>query len=110
MMILSPGQFYCVTLWKQRNSIQLDIILDKGMEESAENREELVRFFRSTLEQILQEMIPAAAKPIIYVECPCCPNLHIKYTNLFEGRTQLCKTKPIPLDYYQDLFKNIQGM
>ena len=109
-MILSPGQFYSVTFCKQMNSIQLDIILDKSMKNSAANRKELVTFFQSTLQQILQEMMPAAAKPIPYVDCPYCPKLHIKYTNLFQGGVQVCNAEPIPLDYYQDLFKNIEGI
>ena len=66
-------------------------------------------FFQSTLEEILMEMMPAATEPISYVECPHCPHLHIKYANLFEGGVQLCDTEPIPMDYYQDLFKNIRG-
>lgn len=112
MMILSPGQFYCVSLCQERNSIQLDIILDKATKMSADNRKELVEFFQSTLEQTQKQIMAAATKPVTYVKCPHCPNLHIKYANLFKGRQQLCKTKTecIPLDYYQDLFENIQGM
>ena len=107
MMILSPGQFYCVSLCEERHSIQLDIILDKSTEKSAENRKQLVEFFQSTLEKIRQEFMGAARKPIPYVQCPYCPDLHIKYTNLFKG--DVCDTKSIPLDYYQDLFTNIKG-
>ena len=110
MMILSPGQFYCISLSKERKSIQLDVILDKNTPASAKNRKELMEFFQSTLEQIRKEIMPASAKPILYVECPYCPKLHIKYSNLFEGGVQLCHTEPIPLDHYQDLFKNIQGI
>ena len=66
-MVLSPGQFYCVSLCQQSNSIQLDVILDKSTKRSAENRKELMAFFQSTLEQILKEMMPAAAKPISYI-------------------------------------------
>ena len=109
MMILSPGQFYCVSLSEERKSIQLDVILDKNTETSAKNRSELMEFFQSTLEQICQEVMAAATKPVGYVPCPHCPKLHIKFTNLFKGGVQLCKTKSVPLDYYQDLFKSIQG-
>ena len=110
MMILSPGQFYCVNLNEKMSSIQLDIILEKSTEMSAEHRKDLVKFFQSTLEQICQEMMAAATKPVCYIPCPHCSDFHIKYTNLFEGRAQLCKTKSIPLNYYQDLYQNIQGM
>ena len=108
-MILSPGQFYCVSLHEKTSTIQLDIILEKSTEMSAENRKDLVKFFQSTLEQIRQEMMAAATKPVCYIPCPHCPDLHIKYTNIFEGRAQLCKTTSIPLNYYQDLYQNIQG-
>ena len=110
MMILSPGQFYCISLSKKRNSIKLDVILDKSTAESAKNRKELVEFFQSTLEQIRKEIMAASSKPIVFVECPYCPNLHIKYAKLFDGRTQLCNTEPIPTDHYQDLFKDVQGI
>ena len=112
MMILSPGQLYCISLSKERKSIQLDIILDKSTAVSAINRKELLEFFQSTLEQIRKDIMAASAKPILYVDCPYCPNLHIKYTNLFEQRTQLCNTSTelIPPDHYQDLFKNVQGI
>ena len=108
MMILSPGQFYCVSLCQE--SIQLDIILDKGTKISANNHKVLVEFFQSTLEQTQKQIMAAAKKPVTYVKCPHCPNLHIKYVNLLKGGVQLCKTKCIPSDYYQDLFRNIQGM
>ena len=109
MMILSPGQFYCVSLCKQRNSIQLDVILDKSTAASAKHRKDLMKFFQATLENIRKDIMPAAAKPILYVECPYCHNLHIKYANLFKGGTQVCKTESIPQKYYHDLFKTIQG-
>ena len=110
MMILSPGQFYCISLSKERKSIKLDVILDKSTAVSAKNRKELLGFFQTTLEQIRKDIMAASAKPILYVDCPYCTNVHIKYTNLFERHTQLCNTEPIPSDHYQDLFKNVQGI
>ena len=110
MMILSSGQFYCVTLSKAKNSIQLDIILDKNTAQSAKNRKELMKFFQKTLEQIRKEFMAAATKPTLYVECPYCTDVHIKYDNLYKRGVQICKTMTIPQDYYQDLFKNIQGI
>ena len=109
MMILSSGQFYCVSLCKAKSSIQLDIILDKSTAVSAKNRKELLKFFQTTLEQIRKEFMAAATKPTLYVDCPYCPDFHIKYANLLKGGVQMCKTVTIPQNYYQDLFKNIQG-
>ena len=108
MMILSSGQFYCVSLCKAKNSIQLDIILDRSTAQSAKNRQELVKFFQKTLEQIRKEFMAAATKPTLYVECPYCTDVHIKYDNLLKG--DICKTMIIPQKYYQDLFKNIRGI
>jgi len=107
MMVLSPGQFYCVSLCKEKSSIQLDIILDRSTEESAENRKQLVDFFQSALEQICQEIMAAAKRPIVYIKCPHCSKLHIKYTNFLEGRTQLCGVKSISPSYYQDLYSKL---
>ena len=108
MMILSSGQFYCVSLCKAKNCIQLDIILDRSTAQSAKNRQELVKFFQKTLEQIRKEFMAAATKPTLYVECPYCTDVHIKYDNLLKG--DICKTMIIPQKYYQDLFKNIRGI
>ena len=110
MMILSSGQFYCVSLCKAKNSIQLDIILDKSTAQSAKNRKDLVKFFQATLEQVRKEIMAAATKPTLYVECPFCTDVHIKYDNLLKRGVQICKTTTIPQDYYQDLFKNIPGI
>ena len=106
---IQNGQFYCVSLCKANSSIQLDIILDKGTAVSAKNRKELLKFFQTTLEQIRKEFMVAATKPTLYVNCPYCTDFHIKYANLLKGGVQICKTVTIPQDYYQDLFKNIQG-
>ena len=110
MMILSSNQFYCVSLCQERKSIQLDIIMDKNSEASAEHRKELLEFFQSTLEQIRQDFMSAAAKPVCYIPCPLCPSLHIKLTNFLKGGVQLCKTESIPQDHYQDLCNNTKGM
>ena len=109
MMILSTGQLYCVRLCKESNTIQLDIILDKSTEKSAENRKALMEFFVTTLEQIRKEIMGAAKKPICYVPCPHCPNIHIRYTNLFRGGDLLCQTAAqiVQQDYYQDLIQGI---
>ena len=110
MMVLSYNQFYCVSLCQERKSIQLDIIMDKSTEDSAEHRKELLGFFRLTLEQIRQEFMAAATKPICYIPCLHCSVLHIKFDNLLKGGVQLCASKIIPQNYYQDLYNNTQSM
>ena len=105
-MVLSPGQFYCVSLCKEKSSVQLDIILDRSTEDSAENRKWLIDFFQSTLEQTRLKFMAAAEQPIIYVKCPHCCNPHIKYTTLFKS-SQICGINTIPLGYYQDLYSKL---
>ena len=106
MMVLSSNQFYCVSLCQERKSIQLDIILDKSTEDSAQHRKVLLEFFQSTLEQIRQEFMTAAAKPIGYIPCPHCSRLHIKFN---KRGIQLCDADIIAEDYYQDLYNKTQG-
>ena len=84
--------------------------MDKNSEASAEHRKELLEFFQSTLEEIRQDFMAAAAKPVCYIPCPLCPSLHIKLTNFLKGGVQLCKTESISQDHYQDLCNNTKGM
>ena len=84
--------------------------MDKNSEASAKHRKELMEFFESTLENIRQEFMAAAAKPICYIPCPYCSELHIKFTNILKGGVQICDTETISQDYYQDLYNSTQGM
>ena len=108
-MVLDHGQFYGVSLCKEKSSIQLDIIVEKNAQSSGESRKQLIYFFQTMLNDTCQVFMPASAKPIAYTPCPHCNELHIKYEKLLEGRPQLCGLKSVPSDYYQDLFKNTEG-
>ena len=109
MMVLDHEQYYSVSLCKEKNSIQLDIILDKNIQSDGESRKQLIDFFQSALEQTCQVFMPASSKPVAYTPCPHCNELHIKYKNLLEERPHLCNMRYIPSDYYQDLFKDYKG-
>ena len=106
MMVLSHGQYYSVSLCEAKNSIQVDIILEQSMKRSAEHRKQLVDFFQTTLEKVCNDLIPASSKPVPYIQCPHCDNLHLKLRNLLEERAQLCGIKSVHPDYYQDLFRD----
>jgi len=110
MMALNHGQYYSVSLCDERSSIQLDILLERDVQSSAEDRRQLIDFFTDTLEQTCQEFMPSSDKPVAYTPCPHCDDPHIKYKNLLEGRPSLCKhlKSSIPSDYYQDLFNGTQ--
>lgn len=106
MMVLNYGQYYNVSLCEEKSSIQVDIILEESMEESAKNRKQFIDFFQTTLEKICNDMIPAASKPVPYIQCPHCNSIHLKLKIVLERRAQLCNMKSIPKDYYQDLFRD----
>ena len=107
MMVLNHGQYYGVSLCEAKSSIQVDIILEKSIKKSAENRKQLIDFFQTTLEKICNDIIPASSKSIPYIQCPHCDAVHLKLRNLLEGRALLCNMKSIPQDYYQDLFRKM---
>ena len=109
MMVLDHGQYYSVSLCKEKYSIQLDIILEKNTQSYGESRKQLIDFFLSTLEQTCHVFMPASSKPVAYTPCPHCNELHIKYRSLLEERPHLCNMMSVPSDYYQDLFKDTQG-
>ena len=108
-MVLNHGQYYSVSLCDEKNSIQVDIILEKSMKKSAENRKQLIDFFQTTLEKICDDLIPASSKPIPYIQCPHCDKVHLKLRNLLEGRALLCNMISVHQGYYQDLFRECQG-
>ena len=108
-MVLNHGQYYSVSLCEEKSSIQVDIILEKSMKNSAENRKQLIDFFQTTLEKICNDLIPASSKPIPYIQCPHCDKVHLKLKNLLEGRTLLCNMISVHQDYYQYLFREFQG-
>ena len=110
MMVLNHGQYYRVALCEEKSSIQLDIILKQSIENSAENRKQPIEFFETTLEKICKDLMPASGKPVPYIKCPHCDKMHLKLKNLCEGRSLHCNAESIPLDYYQDLFRDLQGM
>ena len=109
MMVLNQGQYYSVSLCKEKSSIQLDIILEQNVQSYGESREQLIDFFQIMLRRTCQEYIPASTTPVAYAPCPYCNELHIKYKSILEKRPQLCNMKSIPLNYYQDLLKDTQG-
>jgi len=103
-MVLDHGQFYCVSICEEHTSIQLDIILEKYVEKgSSENRKQLITFFKSNLDQICKDWIPACPKVKAFIPCPFCNNLHILYKNISKELACSTKRQAIPSDYYQNL-------
>jgi len=104
-MVLGIGQYYTISLVEEKFSIQLSIILDSDTEHSAELRKDLLQYFHSKLDFVVQDFMQAAKKPIAYIPCCFCNKLHLKLALLLQGKQQHCphKNKPLPLKYYRTL-------
>ena len=106
-MVLGKGQYYCVSLHEEKHSIQLSFVLH-GKKHSADQRFELFQYIRSKLEMLMDDFIQASTKPRAYVPCYFmnCDYLHVELQLLDDGEGQYCPSavKPIPDNYYSDLF------
>ena len=106
-MVLGKGQYYCVSLCEELCSIQLTFLLH-GKNHSAKHRQELFQYIQSKIELLMDEFMQAAAKPEAYIPCyyKDCHNLHAELQLLRDGEDQDCpfEEKPLPDDYYHDLF------
>ena len=111
MMVLGPGQYYCISLCKERDSIKLSFVLLPGDDHPAEQRIELLQFFQFQLEQVMEDFMSATSKAVAYIPCCYCSQLHMKLKSLLMGRKQHCpnKMQPIPMQHYHDLV-NDQGL
>lgn len=110
-MVLGRGQYYCISLCEEKHSIQLSFILLQVGGHSALQRIDLFQYFQSELEQLMEEFMNAASKPIAYIPCCYCNELHIEMQLLLEGEQQHCHTRqqPVPDKYYHELIVD-QGL
>ncbi|XP_065916153.1 uncharacterized protein [Dysidea avara] len=104
-MVLGNGQYYTVSLAEEKFSIQLSIILLPDTEHSAELRKDLLQYFMSKLDLVVEDFMSAAKKPIAYIPCCFCNHLHLRLLLLLQGKQQHCptKNKPLLLKYYRTL-------
>ena len=111
MMVLGPGQYYCVSLCKENCSIKLSFVLLPESNHSATQRVELLRYFQSKLGQVMEDFMSATSKAVAYIPCCYCSKLHMELEPLCTGRQQHCpkELKPIPMQHYYDLV-NDQGL
>ena len=111
-MVLDRKQQYCVSLREEMCSIQLSFLLC-GKDSSAEHRYQLFQYLQSKLLLLMNDFMQAARKPKAYVPCyyEDCHELHVELQLLCNKEYQYCPTedKPIPDDYYSDLFPD-QGL
>ena len=105
MMSLSNGQCYCTSLCEEKNSIQLSFIFLPEGDRLVKYRIALMEYFQSNLEAVMEDFMNATSKPVAYIPCCYCKQLHVEYHLLLEGEQQHCpETKqPIPQWHYCDL-------
>ena len=108
-MVLGKGQYYCVSLCEELCSIQLTFLLH-GKNHSAKQRQELFQYIQSNIELLINNFMQASRKPKAYIPCYYkeCHKLHVELQLLCDGEDQDCpfEEKPLPDDYYCDLFRD----
>ena len=111
MMVLGRGQYYCVSLCQEKQSIKLSFVLLPGGNHRAEERIELLQYFQSNLKEVMSDFMSATSKAVAYIPCCYCNELHMEYNSLCAGKQQHCpeKMQPIPEKHYYDLVNN-QGL
>jgi len=110
-MVLDDGQYYCVSLCEEKCSILVSFILLPGGNHSAKHRIDLLQYFESKLDAVMEDFMNASSKAITYIPCCYCSNFHFKFKLLLEKRRQYCPKikRPIPKEYYSDLITD-QGL
>ena len=106
-MVLGRDQYYCLNICEEKYSLQLSFMLLPGGHHSADQRIEFVKYFGSRLEMVMEDFMKASSKPVAYIPCCYCEDLHVEFQLLLEGEQQHCAVeKPLPDDYYCDLITN----
>ena len=109
MISLSNGQNCCISLCEKKCSIQLSFVFLPGSRHLAEVRRELLQYFQSSLELVMGDFMRSSTKPVAYIPCCFCSQLHIELQLLLTEESQYCNVakKSIPDIYYQDLLKDL---
>ena len=107
-MVLGRDQYYRVSVCGEKDSIQLSFILLSGGHHSAEQRIELLLDFQHKLEMVMEDFMQASTKPVAYIPCCFCDELHVELQCLIKRRQQHCASvgKPLPDEHYLDLIIN----
>ena len=105
MMALSRGQRYCISYCEEKHSIQLSFVFLPSSGHLAVHRKDLLEYFQCNLEVIMEDFMNATSKPMAYIPCCFCSQLHVELQLLIEGEQQDCPEtmQPIPQQHYCDL-------
>lgn len=104
-MVLGRDQYFSISLCEQQYSIRLSFILLPGAQHSADRRIELLQYFQCKLEMVMEDFMKASTKPVAYIPCCFCDELHVEFQRLLEREQQHCASvgKPLPDEHYRDL-------
>ena len=107
-MVLGRDQYYRVTVCEEKDSIRLSFILLSGGHHSADQRIELLQYFQHQLEMVMEDFMQASTKPVAYIPCCFCDDLHVELQRLIKGQQQHCASvgRPLPDEHYLDLIIN----
>ena len=102
---LGSSQMYYISRFEteQKKGVQLTITAFGNDADSVQQRSALIEFVGRQLNNIMEVFMPAEKKPIRYIPCPHCPNLHILFDHV---GTHICcpfSGLPTPSNYYTDL-------
>ena len=105
MMALGHGQRYCISCCEEKFSVCLSFVFLPTGGHSAERRKELLQYVQTNLEAVMEDFMSATKKPIAYIPCCYCKDLHVELQLLLEGEQQYCPKDllPVPDHYYCDL-------
>ena len=108
MMVLGRDQYYCLNICEEKYSLQVSFMLLPGGRHNADLRIEFLKYFESKLGMVMKDFMKASSKPVAYIPCCYCKDLHVEFQLLLEGEQQHCAIveKPLPDDYYCDLITN----
>ena len=107
-MVLGRDQYYRVSVCEEKDSIQLSFILLSGGHHSADQRFKLLLYFQHKLEMVMEDFMQASTKPVAYIPCCFCDELHVELQRLIKRQQQHCASvgKLLPDEHYLDLIIN----
>ena len=105
MMVLGRDQYYSISMCEEKDSIRLSFILLSGGHHSANQRIKLLQYFQHKLEMVMEDFMQASTKPVTYIPCCFCDELHVELQHLCRRQQQHCASvgKPLPHEHYVDL-------
>ena len=106
---LGSHQKYYISHCEEKKSIQLTITTVGDDVDSVQERKELIDDVTRLLDDVMKVFMPAAKRPILFVPCPLCPNLHVQLSDVCSRDTIFCphfndtNDPALPTGYYSDL-------